>query len=367
MIPQEFGKNVNLRRFTHYEYPISHPFVWNFMQPIRDPNMSHGLSILEYDDAVAQFAIETVCRLDREIQTHIRSGLWQFMVKTDIPWETSRAQYHVVEEVKKSMLSGDTTCIAALHGATPAVVDLYNDPDMFPVRDRIATAIISGYSSTNGEVPKIVTPIPNRILQADLVHVLDDVGHTLKTVGVVLCAIEQEKFGFTDEQIVHELTTSEHVSMYDALIQRMHKAGLVASLLFYKNDLFLERLEAYLETANNDNWSRSQEAVYPHARRYSREYWHLGHFIDIGLAWNGDLFNEANPFEQYVDSDWFLKDPLVARLIDQLSQSSFRIGATMEGMYGLLPEYVPWFKKYVAQFFANAILTFAERRSNTVA
>jgi hypoxanthine-guanine phosphoribosyltransferase len=357
--------NQTIGHFVDRPYPPSTPFVWNFLQPLKNPHVSGEFLPVTYDEFVEVFAFRMLYDLDRVLEKKA-DGDSLFIERLDTVDRTQKAQNRLVERIAGSMRATDASCVVVLHGASPSGTRLWNDNPS--VRDRISFTIVSGYSGTTSEAPTIMLPIDTAILKSPLVHINDDVGDTLHTLATLLCSVEQAKFGTTDWKIVKSLHQTQgkpfewFTSLYDQLLARMHKAGVVSSMLFYKNEPFLARLEAHMLESELDEWTRAQSSVYPVARIYGQHDWAMGTLLDTGIKWT-DIVPYIQKYTS-LDIEVLKRDPSLRRLLDQFEQSVFRVGATIDGMVRLVPHEEDRFFHAVAIHMATWLGRFAALGQN---
>lgn len=315
-------------RLNIQENPARYPLYYTAVRPVE------GAPPLP--DATVAFAWDCVEHIDLVLEVFADTQSHSFVSRLVSKEETQQVQNDIIAEVLTTLyFEEDTRAFPLLFGMQPVLLSMNEE---LPLKNRrqLVPIRIQGYSSEGAVKATLITPISPEDANARIKFGVDDVFDTGHELALLLCEIEEKMFGFTDRSIVelmHNLEKKpfeELRHLYDEIIPRFHKAGLVISVLSYKNIPFIEQLHSYLSSINEpDEWCRHQDEMLNHTIELDQDDWGLGSGMDAGKK--GEYIVNEIKLRNLLP-DWVLAMPKIQTLLESLRNAELRIGAQSEGI-----------------------------------
>lgn len=322
----------NIARLAQPDYPASYPPEWLVIQPNHDVDVS-------YPPHVSGFVWRAVYEVDQALQdaaSHTQED--QLVVWKNPLNETQPSQNAVLSVIHEQLVSRDDIRVLGLfHGATPGFMSLWNAQDHDRYRANMESVRINGYLGKEAVDARLWEDLSPLNIDAHLIYVLDDVWETGHELAAVLMAIEALRGVESDTSIVSRLKDTRnqpfenYIQLYDEIIARFHKQGVVIAELFYKNETFRQRLWEYAHAyKDTDDWGSAQWDILQPTLLYAKKDWLMGEGLDTdidGAVLVGVLQGLLSPE--------LLESVQLQELFDYLSVSKLRIGSFVEGLIAL--------------------------------
>jgi hypothetical protein len=347
--------------FLAGEWPASTDLLWNVIQPVKDPNNPFAFSEVQYPAYVRVLFFRTIASIDKDLQQEsLMPG--SFVSEVDSVDRTQRTMRRLTGVLSQELHEhNDLSSISVLYGVAPMYSALAASADK-STRERITSTIISGYQADQSVPARVLVEISSDILTSPLVSLNDDVVDTAHALAAIVCEVEEAKYGQTDRDIVrllhetHGTPFEHHTQLYEALVGRMHEAGVVVSALFYKNIPFLEALKARIEHSSDDRWVQTQKRLLVPALTYPQDAWLMGEGLDTGIK--GSTIISCMRKEEMIDES-LLSDPDCRELIELLGKSTLRVGSFVDGLIKLNNGDIQSLVMFVSRHMADELARFA--------
>lgn len=318
----------HISRLTLPDNPAPYPVAYSVIRPVNHSE--------EVPEVLSVLAWRSVYHLDRMLEVFADSSDFPFVSRLASKEETVSAQNSIIRTVVDSVRNDrDVRVHCLLYGMHPVMMNI---ADSVPSdrKNQIVPIRMHGYERDQAVTVELDTPLKSEHAVARISFGVDDVFDTGHELIAFLCEIEEHKFGNTDRSIIDAVFNKDRRPfdelrpLYDDAIARFHTAGVVISVLCYKNMPFKEQLRAYIQKQNpQDEWCVYQEELLDYSLDFGQNDWVIASGMDKGISGN-DIVGLI--MKDGLLDPWMCRDEKVQMIVDSLQKTELRIGSLADGI-----------------------------------